>query len=77
MGLVHKPWLCFASVDVPQKQPSKFKRVYKPGGVFHSVKHIAASFDKYGTVFGVGANITVKNSSRSRKKNVPFQCRAM
>lgn len=75
MGIVHKTWLCSASVNVPQKQPFKSKCTYKPGGVFHSVRCIAASFSKYGTMFGVGVSITGKDSSRPRKKKkAAFQC---
>lgn len=56
-------------MDIPQKQPSKSKHMYNLVGSFRSIKHIAAGFGMYDTdtVFGVGASVTGKDSSRSRK----------
>lgn len=68
MGFVHKTWFCPVSVTVPWEQPSKSKCTYEPGGVFHSVKRVASGFSKYGAMFGLGVNLTGKDSSTSREK---------
>lgn len=55
-------------MDIPQKQPSKSKHVCNLVGSLRSIKHMAAVFGMYDTVFGVGASVTGKDSSRYRKK---------